>query len=113
MDKEPIVKTANRNETRFELGTDQMLKIPRTPRVNITCTAGWLWITEDGINEDVELGRGATHTSHGKGNVIVYAFEPSGFDASRIPSAIARCLKFVRTLGTRLSRASDYARPAS
>ncbi len=107
------MKTANRNETRFELGTDQMLKIPCTPRVNITCAAGWLWITEDGINEDVELGRGATYTSHGKDNVIVCAFEPSGFDAVRIPSAIARCLDFVRTLRIRPSTMSDYARPAS
>ncbi len=40
------MKTANHDKTRFELGTDQMLTIPRRPRVNITCTAGELWITE-------------------------------------------------------------------
>ena len=95
--------TENRNDTHFELGADQMFNIPRTPRVNITCTAGELWITEAGINEDVILKRGSTYASHGKGSVVAYAFQPSGFDAVRIPSPIGRYVNFALTLGRCLS----------
>lgn len=104
------MKSAIRNKTRFELGTDQMLKISRTPRVSITCAAGQIWITEDGISEDVVLEHGATYTSHGKGNVIVYAFQPSGFDALRAPSLIARCVEFARTLRIRFTTPNAFAR---
>ena len=104
--------TENRNDTHFELGADQMFNIPRTPRVNITCTAGELWITEAGINEDVILKRGSTYASHGKGSVVAFAFQPSGFDAVRVPSGIGGYVNFARQIGMRLSTIGDYARAA-
>ncbi len=103
--------TANRNKAHFELGADQMFKIPRTPRANITCTAGELWITEAGINEDVILKRGSTYASHGKGSVVAYAFQPSGFDAVRIPCAIGPYVNFALTLERCLSTMINCARP--
>ena len=102
----------NRNETPFNLGAGQILKLPRMPRVNITCRAGEIWITEGGVGKDVILGYGSTYTSQGKGNVIAYAHEPSGLDASRIPGAIARWVEFARTIRKRLGTMRDLTRHA-
>ncbi len=105
------MKTANHDETRFELGTDQMLTIPQRPRVNITCSVGELWITEAGLGEDVVLKRGSTYASHGKGTVIAYASDPSGFDCVRIPSAIARAVDVAWTMGLPLSAMMEAPSP--
>ncbi|MFN0304206.1 MAG: DUF2917 domain-containing protein [Burkholderiales bacterium] len=88
------MQTINRSETRFNLGAGQMLKLPRMPRVKITCRAGEIWITEGGVGKDVILAYGSTCTSQGKGDVIAYAHEPSGFDALRFPSVIARLAEY-------------------
>lgn len=104
------MKLTNRNETRYQLGANQMFKIPRSPRVSITCTGGELWITEAGLTEDVVLKSGATYASHGKGNVVAYASQPSGFDALRAPSLIARCVEFARTLRIRITTPNAFAR---
>lgn len=102
---------AKHNETRFELGADQMLKFQRTPRVRITCTAGEIWVTEGGVGKDVILARGATYASRGKGDVIAYAHEPSGLVALRFPSLMARWVQRARTIAKRRIGMKDYARP--
>ena len=108
--QELIMELTNRNGTRYQLGANQMLKIPRSPRLSITCTGGELCITEAGLTEDVVLKPGATFASHGKGDIVAYASQPSAFDALRAPSLIARCVEFARTLRICFTTPNAFAR---
>ena len=85
---------AHRHQTRFELGVGQMIRIP-SGRLSVNCTAGELWITEDRIAADVVLPRDATYISAGKGDVVVYGFDPSSIEVSRQPGSVAMIVAFL------------------
>ena len=96
------MKIAKRTQTRFELGVGQMIQIPSGPMI-VKCTAGELWITENGIAADVILPPGATYISAGKGDVVGYGFDPSRIEVSRQPGSVAMIVAFLHrvTFGER------------
>lgn len=102
---------ASRHESLVKLSAGQIFTIPRTPRVAITCTDGEVWITEGGRCEDAIVKCGSSFKSQGRGTVVVYVFDPAGFQVRRLPGAIAQLMDLARTIMKWVLATSIDARP--
>lgn len=64
-------------ETRIELGKNELLAIERPMGHELACRSGELWLTVDGSQEDIILGPGQRWRATGRAPVVVSALKPS------------------------------------
>lgn len=64
-------------ETRIELGKNELLAFECVEGHELACRSGELWLTVDGRQEDIILGPGQRWRATGKEPVVVSALKPS------------------------------------
>ena len=74
---------------RVELTRDHYLKLVGAAGTAIVCTAGKLWITEEGESEDFLVTPGRCLTIRGRGVTVISALMPSHFSVHASPTARA------------------------
>lgn len=77
-------------EIRCELGDGELLALDAVRGQELTCITGELWLTLDGVTEDIILGQGQCWRVPHKAPLVVSALKPSVFVATQPGRSLSR-----------------------
>ena len=84
-------------ETRIELAARELLALGCMEGHELACLTGELWITVDGMQEDIILGPGQRWQAAGDAPVVVSALKPSRLVTTDSRGKAARAAPCIRT----------------